>query len=261
MKRSALIFLQLMHHDFRSYYKKIPTLLTNFCVIYPISFAFMFGYVMPSIYFDASPEKATILLAGHAVVNMLVLAYSINIMLLFDFDGDRYIDYEITIINPRILLFQRMLFAALFSGLATLPFFPIVKLLLGNNFASANTSWVALCAVIVVGSLVCSTYTIMLACAISNPRKLVRFWLRVNFILITLGGLFAPWHVIYQFSAILGYLVLLNPLLYITEGTRSALTGNPQFLSVPLCTLAMLAYATVFMFCAWYFFKKRMDHI
>lgn len=261
MKRTALIFLQFMRHDFYGYSKKLPTLMTNFCVIYPLTFAFAFGYLMPNVLFGPDPVKATVLLAGHTVINILVLAYSINMMLLFDFDGDRYIDYQVTLLNPRLVLLQRMLFAALFSGLATLPFFPIVKLVLGNNLATANTSWPLVFTMIMVGALLCSSYTILLACAISNPRNLTRFWLRVNFILITLGGLFAPWCVMKQFSPYLAYLVLLNPLIYITEGIRYSLTLNTQFLPTSVCIPVILSYALVFMTLAWYFFKKRMDHI
>lgn len=251
----------MMRHDFYGYYKRLATLFTNYCILYPLIFAFAFGYLMPNIYFGNNPMAATILLAGHAVINILVLAYATNMMLLFDFDGDRYIDYQITLLNPRVVLLQRMLFAGLFSALAALPFFPIIKLILGNNFVTTSTSWLALFAIIFVGALLCSTYTIFLACYISNPRSLVRFWLRVNFLLITLGGLFAPWHIMNTFSPILGYAVLLNPLLYLTEGIRHAITQSSQFIPTHICIIALMLYATIFMLLAWYYFKKRMDHI
>lgn len=251
----------MMRHDFYGYHKKYVTLFTNYCIIYPAIFAFAFGYLMPNIYFGSNPMNATILLAGHAVINILVLAYATNMMLLFDLDGDRYIDYQITLLNPRIVLLQRMLFASLFSALAAMPFFPIIKLMLRDGFVTHNTSWLALFGIIYIGSILCSAYTIFLACYIENPRSLVRFWLRVNFLLITLGGLFAPWHIMYTFSPVLGYIVLLNPLLYLTEGIRHAITQSPQFIPAHLCIVALLAYSIVFMLFAWYYFKKRMDHI
>lgn len=44
--------------------------------------------------------------------------------------------------------------------------------------------------------------------------------------LITFGAIFAPWHQIYGFSKLIGILMLLNPLTYVTEAMRNALLGN-----------------------------------
>jgi len=58
-----------------------------------------------------------------------------------------------------------------------------------------------------------------------------------------MGGYYFTWYLLYAKSHFLAYLLLANPLIYATEGMRSALFGNPESLPVWLCCLMLLFFA------------------
>jgi ABC-2 type transport system permease protein len=224
--------------------------------------SFIWGYVFPSIYFGAhDPLAATTMFAGTIVVNLVVLANIVNIGLLFDMENVRYIDFQLTLLSPRLIMVQRILFTSFFTFIILAPFFPISKLLLGSWFVTTNTCWPALMLIVYLGALVSSAYTQLYACIVPNSRKLRSFWMRINFALITFAGFLVPWYVMKQFSSILGYVLLLNPLLYITEGLRQAILGSPQYLSLWICCSMLMLWTALLTVASWYFFKKRADHV
>jgi ABC-type polysaccharide/polyol phosphate export permease len=87
------------------------------------------------------------------------------------------------------------------------------------------------------------------------------FWVRVNYVVMVLGGAFLPTKAIQTYSPLLGKLILLNPLLYVTEGIRGALLGGDEFLSFGICVSMLLLSSVMAIAAAWYVFKRRVDHI
>ena len=71
----------------------------------------------------------------------------------------------------------------------------------------------------------------------------------------------APLGALKSFSPFLGRLMLLNPFVYITEGLRYALLGDPQFLPVWQCAPMLAGFTVLFTCGTWHFFKKKIDHI
>jgi len=261
MHKAAIIFLRFLQRDIYVQKQRIGTFLINYGIIYPTIYAFAIGYIMANTYLGYNSGQGTNLFIGHILIIVVAFANSLNIGLLFDFENQRCIDYQITLLSPRLIILERILFASLFTFAISIPFFPIASLILGNSFAHATISWPKTFLVLYASSLCCSAYTQFTACVIPNSRKLRSFWMRVNFGLINLGGIFIPWHVMNKFSSVLGYITLLNPLLYITEGLRSAILGLPEFINAWICMSAMLAFSVLFTLLAFHFFKKRIDHV
>lgn len=260
--QSIKIFSQFFLRDVYVYCRQSWTYIINYCLLYPVMHSFILGYVFPSLYFGSNAAlAATTMFSGTIVVNLVVLANIVNIGLLFDLENTRYIDYQITLLSPRLVIVQRILFTSLFTFIILLPFFPISKLLLGSWFVTTKTSWPALIAMLYLSALCCSAYTQFYACIVPSSRRLRSFWMRINFALITFAGFFIPWHVMKQFSSVLGYVLLLNPLLYITEGLRQAILGSPEYISLWICCSMLLLWTCLLTVACWYFFKKRVDHI
>lgn len=256
------VFLQFFLRDFYVYRRKSWTYIINYCLIYPVINSFFLGYVFPSLYFGPNSSlAATTLFAGTIVANLVVLANLVNIGLLFDLENTRYIDYQITLLSPRLVIVQRILFTSLFTFIILLPFFPIAKLILGSWFVSTNTSWPALVLIMYLSALCCSAYTQWYACIIPSSRNLRSYWMRINTFLIAFAGMFFPWHVMKQFSSLLGYILLLNPLLYITEGLRQAILGSSQYMPLWICCSMLILWTGILTILSWYFFKKRVDHV
>lgn len=261
MHKTARIFLRFLQRDVYIYRQRFMTYFINYSILYPSIYACAIGGIMAQSYLGDSPIQATTLFIGHILINVLVFANILNIGLLFDLENQRFIDYQITLLSPRLIILERIVFSSLFTFIVSIPYFPVAKLILGNRFVSTHTSWPTMLLVLYVSSLCCAAYTQFCACVITNSRKLRSFWMRVNFCLTTLGGIFIPWHIMKQFSPTLGYIALLNPLLYITEGLRSAILGRSEFISAWICIGVMLAFSVVFTLLSFYFFKKRIDHV
>lgn len=259
---SLRIFLQFFLRDLYVYRTQSWTYVINYCLIYPAMHSLIWGYIYPTIYFGANSSlAATTLFAGTIVVHLVVLANIVNIGLLFDLENVRYIDYQITLLSPRLIIVQRILFTSLFTFIILLPFYPIAKLFLGSWFITTNTSWIALVLILYLGALCCSAYTQFYACIVPSSAYLRSYWMRINFALITFAGMLFPWHITKQFSPLLGYIVALNPLLYITEGLRQAILGSELYLPLWVCCSMLLFWTSILTIMAWYFFKKRVDHI
>jgi ABC-type multidrug transport system permease subunit len=250
-----------MWRDTYVYLKDIHTHIINYVILAPIILGFCFAYLQKNIYFGTQEiERGTCLFLGSITAPLLYLAFKIMVELLLDLEGKKFINYQLGILPARILLVQRIVFASLYTFLLTIPYFPVVKLILGNNLATTNASWISFIVLMYVSSLCCASYTMLAMCVLS-VETLGSFWIRVNWVLMNLGGFWVPLAVIKQFSPILGFLAYFNPLLYMMEGTRSTILGTTIFISAFYCMVILLAFSMLFIILSWYFFKKRIDHI
>lgn len=259
---SLLVFAQLLKRDFYVYFKRASTYALNFIVLYPLVSIISYAYLQSKTYFGAqNVTQGTIFFAGSIVLLILSLTFELTILLLFDLENERTIDFRIVLLDPYLVLLEQIVFTTLFSFLMMIPFFPITKLILQDNFDTSNTSWPLLFLIIFLSCLACASYNLLVACALKSSNQLSHLWIRCNLPLLTLGGLWVPWYVVYEYAPGLGLLTLLNPLLYCTEGTRQALIGGTQFLPIGLCMLALLLFSLIFAGISCYLFKKKVDHI
>ncbi len=255
------VFFYFLWRDVYVYGKKIHQDIINYALLYPLIFALTLVYLQANIYFKHnSVYMGTLLFAGNIILPMMVLTYKITFDLLFDLEKNRFIDYQIILLPPRLVLLERIIFATLSSFILTLPFFPISKLLLGSYLDLSNISWPGLASILFIGSLCFASYQLLAAC-ILKPNQISTFWARVNGLFITFGGFWIPLHTMTQFSLFLGICAQFNPVLYVSEGVRQAILKNSLFFSIPHCITILSILSILCTILAWYFFKKRVDHI
>ena len=232
----------------------------NYALIYPTVFAIQTGYLQATSYFGGGdPQINTVLFAGTILLIMMLFTYKQNIELLFDLEQQRYVDYQITLLNPFLVLLERILFTGLYTFLIALPFYPVAGFLLPSLVDLSNANWLHVALILFAGSLCLSAYHLMAACMLKRSSNISSLWNRANNVLITLGGFWIPWYVMYQYSKTLGYLVYLNPAIYLTEGLKGAVTGNPIFLPFGLCLAMLYLFTVLFTGLCWLSFKRRVD--
>lgn len=260
---SIHIAWQFTKRDFFVYTRRIRTWLINYVLIKPILYSLYIAYVQARVFFGAAgdPVRGTTLFAGEMIFVIFPLTYQLIIPLLYDFHAERFIDYQIIMLNPRWILVQRMVFTATFTFFMALPFFPIAKLLLGTNIATDNTNWASLCLFLYVCCLAASAYHMFAACALKTPQSTRMLWARISLPLIFLGGMSVPLYVIKMYSPWLTMISYANPIIYISEGLRKALLGSDLYLDISLCTVALIGYIILFTWLSCYYFKKRTDHL
>lgn len=259
---SLRLLIQFLARDFYVFSKRIASYGINYLLIYPVLGIITFGYIQPGVYFGpGNTITSIVLLVGTFGINMLVLCYTMMSSFVFDLEHDRFIDYQISIVPPRLLLFKMILFPALIASIISILYFPLAYLILPSYFQNLNSNWLALMAVIVAASLYCASYIMMGLCIIKKATSIRQFWLRCNWPLVVLGGLWIPWYLLSSNYPTLGYIALLDPFTYFTEGVRSALIGSDQFISYKVCICALLSFFCIFSFISIYYFKRKMDHV
>jgi len=255
------IFFYFLWRDVYVYGKKIHQDIINYLLLYPLIFSLTVVYLQANIYFKHdSVYMGTLLFSGNIILPMMVLTYKITFDLLFDLEKNRFTDYQIILLPPRLLLLERIVFATLSSFILTLPFFPISKLLLGSHLDLSNISWPALASILLTGSLCFASYQLLAACILKSSQTST-FWARINGLFITFGGFWIPLNTMVQYSLLLGICARFNPVVYVTEGVRQAILKNSLFFSIPHCIAILLTMSILSIIFSWYVFKKRVDHI
>ena len=185
MNKSITIFLHFINRDMRVYRKQLHNFIINYVVLFPLIFSFGFAYLGPNIVFKhQGPEVGAILLSGTLLLITLVCSYKLAIPLLFDMESNKFISYQISLLNPRLVILERIIFTGMFTFFLIVPFFAMAKLFLGNYLDTTNTSWPSLIIVLLLGSMCASSYNILASCIIPTPYHIRNFWVRfIQFVL------------------------------------------------------------------------------
>lgn len=260
--QQLMVFFRLLERDLWVFAHDAKKFFINYTLILPTVSALCFGYLFPFVAMHApTPEKITLLIVGYSLWPLFLVAYNLTITLVFDLEGNRCIDYHNSVLTFWLVLLEKIVFTTLVSWLLLLPFYPLIKLILGKNFVTATCSWPAVYCILAVGAAVCSAFAVFFACLVRRVDQIGNYFMRINYPLIILGGTFSPWYVYHQYSHVFGTLIQLNPFLYITEGIRQAISGGPQFFSLAHAVGGCLFFSVVFTLLAVRSLKKRIDAV
>ncbi len=252
------IFLEFFRRDFHVYIGRLPRYMVQYAVIYPILFGICYGYLVPQA---GGAPASSVIFAGTLLFSIVPFCFAITSDFLFDFEHDRFVDYQLTLVPARLIIVQRILLSALFICIGLLPFFLSSKIIFKNLIDLPYVSWIGTLGMLISASLFASAFQIAFASYAKGTKQIRHFWRRVSYPLSMLGGFLVPWKVLMTFSPILGYVVLVNPYLYITEGLRSAILGGDQFFYWPYCMAILATFTLVFTWIAFFFFDKKVDPI
>jgi len=256
------VFYEFFKHDIYVHWQSRKRFSTNFGIVWPLVYSIAYGYIQPRALFGPNASHlSTVSFIGNIILILMILAWALLNPLLHDLNNNRFINYQITILRPELILIQRILSASLVSFICVLPFFPVTKLLLGHHFVTTHSSWPAVILILFFSCLFACSYSLFALSLISKPVKAPNFWLRINTPLIMLGGFWVPWYITQEFLPSLSRILLLNPMLYLSEGLRSAFMGSDQFISYWICIPMLIVYSCLFTLLACKLFKRRIDHI
>ncbi|HZD69767.1 MAG TPA: ABC transporter permease [Actinomycetes bacterium] len=232
-------------------------------VLQPLLFVFVFAYVMPKIgasAFDGGqggPSFSTILvpgMIGSAIIMQGLMAVIFPLAMELTFQ--RSIEDRALAPLPIPLLGLEKIVAAALQGLiGGLLVLPAVLLVHAKGQAPSVHlgNWPLLVAVMLTGALVASAGGLFLGTRI-DPRHIQVLFALVLIPMTMLGCVYYPWAALHHIRW-LQIAVLANPLVYVSEGLRTALT--PQVAHMPvaaflpillagtaaLCLLATRAFA------------------
>ena len=261
IKRSLHIFVHFLQRDALLVRPMLSRYIINNVITLPLLVIFNDGYVMQMSLFGTNADLNTMRFVGSLLLPLLTLTFTMATTLLYDIEHNRFIDYQITVLDPALVILERIVFNAFFTFMLMVPFYPLCKVLLGTKFVTMHTSWPLLFVVLFLASFTASAYHIAAMCILPNSSMFIRLWARVSAPLFLLGGFVAPWAVMYEISPVVAYVLLFNPFMYISEGIRQAIVGGPCFFSAMTCVSALMLFCILLCGVALWFFKKRMDHV
>jgi len=206
-------------------------------VMQPLLFVFVFTYVMPKIgggfMFGGAAAAgasavnfATILVPG-LMASMLLMQgiMAVTFPLVMEFSWQRTIeDRALAPVPIHVLGVQKIAAGAVQSFLGALIVFPIVLVVHAAGQAPHVhvTNWALLVLILATASLLTSALGLLLG-TVMDPRKMQMLFAAILLPATMLGCVYYPWAALHQIRW-LQMLILINPMVYMSEGLRAVLT-------------------------------------
>jgi len=261
-------FNAMMAREFRVLRRNAIATFTR-AVMQPLLFVFVFAYVFPKIgggfnlggaAAAGSVNFATILVPG-LMASMLLMQgiMAVTFPLVMEFSWQRTIeDRALAPVPISVLAIQKISAGAVQSFLGALIVFPIVLLVHASGQAPSVdvTSWALFAVILVFASLLTSTLGLLLG-TIMDPRKMQMLFAVILLPATMLGCVYYPWSALHHIRW-LQILVLINPMVYMSEGLRAVLTPTLPHMPMWGVLLALIGGTVIFGYLGTRTFTKRV---
>ena len=233
--------------------EKIPFLI-RVCMN-PLLFLFVFTYIMPHMSGGAAMNPAeamsggqinfsTVLLPGlMAVAIMFSGIAAVALPLAQEFGITREIDDRVMCPLPvAAVALEKICFSALQSAIAACIVFPLAYLVPATPVYAYVSNWPFLIAVLALASLTAGALGLTIGTTV-KPQQISLIFGTIVMPITFLGCVYYPWTQLKPLPW-LQYGVLMNPIVYMSEGLRAALTPRVQHMT-PGVILVMLSFFCV----------------
>lgn len=211
-------------------------------VLHPSLFVFVFTYVLPSINdgFDDTGRFATVLFPGLLAVALFSQSSaSVALSLSLELGASREIEDRVMIPIPLAgVAAAKVVLSAVRGLLAVVLVAPIAYFLPAGQVDLHVSSWPLLVVVLTLGGLASASLGLALG-VLLKPKDINMVFSAFLVPLTFLGCVYYPWASLSSLPW-LQYAVLSNPLVYIAEGLRAAMTSHLPHMSVGLMLTALL---------------------
>lgn len=215
----------------------VPLLLQT--LVQPMLFVFVFGRIMTSGGF-LPPEYKALLLPGIVAITMVFSGIqAVSMPLISELQFTREIeDRLLAPINAQWVAVEKVVAGMLQAVIAGAVVFPAAWLLMGSGIDLDAPRALALVGVGLLVAMLASAGGLALGSSV-GPTHIGLMFSLVMAPLIFLGCTYYPWSALESFP-ILQRAVLINPIVYASEGLRSSLAPGFPHLPLPADVLALL---------------------
>jgi len=268
-------FGAMMAREFRVLRRNALATFTR-AVMQPLLFVFVFAYVFPKIgggfnlggaaaagagaAAQSGVNFATILVPG-LMASMLLMQgiMAVTFPLVMEFSWQRTIeDRALAPVPIRVLAIQKIAAGAVQSFIGAVIVFPIVLLVHASGQAPHVdvTNWALFALILVFSSLLTSALGLLLG-TIMDPRKMQMLFAVILLPATMLGCVYYPWSALHHIEW-LQILVLINPMVYMSEGLRAVLTPELGHMPLWAVLLALVGGTVVFGYLGTRTFTRRV---
>ena len=253
-------FGAMMAREFRVLRRNAVSTFTR-AVMQPLLFVFVFAYVFPKIgggfmlggtsaarAAAGSITFATILVPG-LMASMLLMQgiMAVTFPLVMEFSWQRTIeDRALAPVPIQVLAIQKIVAGAIQAFLGACIVFPIVLLVHapGQGPHVHVTNWALFILILAASSLLTASLGLLLGTAM-DPRKMQMLFAVILLPATMLGCVYYPWSALSHIRW-LQIAVLVNPMVYMSEGLRAVLTPTLGHMPMWAVLLALLGGTVVF---------------
>jgi ABC-2 type transport system permease protein len=237
--RASTVFYALLRRDVRVARRELPFFLVR-TILQPLLFIVVFGALLPKMGFVRG-EYTTALLPGVLAVSLTLSAVqSVALPLVQDFGFTREIEDRLLAPVPTRLVALEKVVAGMLQGIvAALFVLPASRLIMGPVPGLTLAHGGEVVAVTLLGAATFSALGLLLGTSIAPSQVGLMFSVIVGPMLM-FGCAYYPWRGL-DAVPVAKYLVLVNPLVYVAEGLRAALTPEAPHMPLSVVLAVLLA--------------------
>ena len=236
--RPSSIFAALLRRDMRVARRELPFFLLR-TTLQPLMFVIVFGYLMPKMGFMGR-GYSTALLPGVLAISLAFSSIqSVALPMMQDFGWTKEIEDRLLAPVPIWLVGAEKIISGVLQGIISALFvLPVARLIMGPipNLTFGHFGDVLL--VTVLGAAAFSAAGLFLGTAI-QPQQIGLMFGVIVAPMIFFGCAYYPWQGL-SAVPVMKYAVLVNPLVYVAEGMRAALTPAAPHMSLGIVVLALI---------------------
>ena len=247
--------MALLHRDLRVVRRELVYTLLR-VGLQPLLFTFIFGYVMPRLGL-VTAGYTTMLLPGILSLSMTLSSMqAVALPLVIDFGWTKEIeDRLLAPISITGVAVEKILVGIIQAIIAGAVVFPLAWLMMGTRLALTAQQVVFLVGVSVLASWLFAAFGMVVG-TVAAPQQIALVFNLLLAPMIFFGCAYYPWAALRALPWF-QKLVLVNPLVYASEGFRAALTPQIPHMPAWLILAGLLAFSVGFTYLGLLKFKGR----
>jgi ABC-2 type transport system permease protein len=225
-------------------------------MLQPLLFTFVFGKLL--IAMGMFPKAyATVIIPGIAGLSLTTSAiWAVAMPLIADFGFTKEIEDRLLAPVPNEVIAIEKLVAGILQGALTASVvLPLARVIIGPIPGLTLQRLPLLVLMILLSGAVFSALGLFLGTAM-QPQHISLMMQIIFAPMIMFGCTYYPWSGLDHFP-VLKYLVLVNPLVYVSEGLRAALTPSVAHMPLPVIFAALIAITSLLLWLGMRGFRKR----
>jgi len=249
------VFAALLWRDIHVARRELPVFLLR-TILQPLMFVIVFGALLPRMGFIQRGYTSALLPGVLAVSLAFASIQSVALPMVVDFGWTREIEDRLLAPISIILVAVEKIVAGVLQGIVTAVLvLPIARLIMGPIDGLTFTHAWEVIGVTIAGATAFSALGLVLGTAIS-PQNVGLMFSIIVAPMIFFGCAYYPWSGLRVVPA-MQYAVLINPLVYVAEGLRGALTPSLPHMPLPFVLVGLAIHSTVFWIIGSRTFNKR----
>jgi ABC-2 type transport system permease protein len=233
------VFLALLRRDVHVARKELPFFLVR-TIMQPLLIVVVFGALLPKMGFVGGGYRSALLPGILAVSLTLSAIQAVALPMVQDFGWTKEIEDRLLAPVPTRVVAAEKIVAGVLQGIVSALFvLPVARLIMGPIPGLTLTHAGEVLLITVLGATTFSAIGMWLGTAIA-PQQIGLMFSVIIAPMLFFGCAYYPWRGL-DVIPVMKYIVLINPLVYVAEGMRAALTPSVPHMSLAVVTVVLLA--------------------